>query len=139
MDLKINCKSVAKRRNAIQQITYHYDMPLVTVQDLLTETVKINVAEYKARQENSELLTFLTKEEIEDKGTQGKISFGRIYGERKPNVEKAIQSALECFEDGIVVVFAGDRQLNKLDEKLDLQDGSEITFVRMTMLAGRMW
>lgn len=139
MDLKINCKSVAKRRNAIQQIIYHYDMPLVTVKDLLTETVKMNVAEYENRQENSELLRFLTKEEIEEKGTQGKIGFGRIYGERKPNVEKAIQSSLECFEDGMVVVFAGDRKLSGLDEALDLQDGSEITFVRMTMLAGRMW
>lgn len=139
MELKISCKSVAKRRNTIQSITYQYNLPINTVRDLLTETVKINMTEYEKRQESPEVLRVLSKEEIADKSTQGKIGFGRVYGERKPNMESAIQTALECFEDGIVVVFADEVQLTKLDETLTLHEGSEITFVRMTMLAGRMW
>lgn len=139
MELKISCKSAAKRRSSVQSVSYQYDAPIRTVRDLLTQTVKINVAEYQKRQESSELLHILTKEEIEDKSTQGKIGFGRIYGERKPQLDKAVQTALGCFEDGIAVVFADGKQLLTLDEPLTLHDGSEITFVRMTLLAGRMW
>lgn len=139
MEIKISCKNVAKRRNSIQTISYQYDVPLKTVRDLLTETVKINVAEYEKRQESAEILRILSGEEIADKSTQGKIGFGTIYSERKPKLENAIQTAWKCFEDGIVVVFADGTQLTELEELLALQEGSEVTFVRMTMLAGRMW
>lgn len=139
MEIKISCKNIAKRRNSIQTISYQYDAPLKTVRDLLTETVKINVAEYEKRQESAEVLRILSSEEITDKSMQGKIGFGTIYSARKPRLENAIQTALECFEDGIVVIFADGTQLAGLEEPLALHEGSEVTFVRMTMLAGRMW
>ena len=36
-------------------------------------------------------------------------------------------------------VFLGDRELENLDEKVEFAEGNEITFIRLTMLAGRMW
>lgn len=139
MELKISCKSVAKRRCSIESISYNYQNPIHTVKELLTETVKINISEYNKRQESSELLKVLSKSEIEDKSTTGKIGFERIYGERKPDITEAVKTALECFEDGLVVVFVDGVQILELEEMLSLHEGSEITFVRMTMLSGRMW
>ncbi len=139
MELKISCKSVAQRRCTIESILYRYDNPIQTVRDLIKETVKINISEYNKRQESSELLKVLTKSEIEDKSTTGKIGFGRIYGERKPDIADAIKTAIECFEDGMFVVFVDGEQVSQTDETILLHDGSEITFVRMTMLSGRMW
>ena len=139
MELKISCKSVAKRRCTIRSISYNYENPIHTAKDLLTETVKLNVSEYEKRQESSELLKVLSKSEIEDKSAAGKIGFGRIYGERKPDVEEAVKTALECFEDGLAAVFVDGVQVSELEEVLSLHEGSEITFVRMIMLSGRMW
>ncbi len=139
MNLKISCKNAAKRRCTVQSVIYNYEVPLHTVRDLLTETVKLNILEYKKRQDSSELMKVLSKGEIEDKSTTGKIGFGRIYGERKPDVQKAIETALECFEDGLVVVFVDGEQVGGLNEELTITEGSEVTFVRMTMLSGRMW
>jgi len=139
MELKIHCKSVSKRRNAIQTISYIYEEPIHTVKDLLAETVKINVAAFEERRENAALLKVLTKEEIDDKAEAGKIGFDRIYGDRKPDIKKAVESAIECFQDGLVVIFIEGEQVTKLEEQLTLKDGDEITFVRMTMLSGRMW
>lgn len=71
--------------------------------------------------------------------TTGKVGFGVNYGNKKPDIDKAIQNALECFQDGLVVVFIEGNQFTNEDEPLSLKDGDEITFVRMTMLSGRMW
>ena len=43
------------------------------------------------------------------------------------------------FQDGLFRVFLGDTELTELDEKLELQEGDTVTFIRLTMLAGRMW
>ena len=43
------------------------------------------------------------------------------------------------FQDGLFRVFLGDTELTELDEQLELQEGDTVTFIRLTMLAGRMW
>lgn len=139
MELKISCKSTAKRRNTVQSITCRYDKPIETVRELISETVRINVADYQKRQENVELLNILSGEEIESQKPTGKIGFGRIYGNRPPKPEEAVQTALEAFEDGLVCVFVDGEQKEHLEDRLVLKEGSEVTFVRLTMLAGRMW
>ena len=54
-------------------------------------------------------------------------------------MEKAIENALQIYEDGIYWVFVNGEELGKINDKLDLQENDELTFVRLTMLAGRMW
>ena len=139
MKLKINIKKFSKKQNEITQIEMDYSDGIQTVRELLTETVKIMVTEYKQRVDNGELLSVLTKEQIEDKSVSGKIGFGINYGKKRPDLEKSIQSTLECFEDGIVVLFINGEQVEELDAGIFLKDGDELTFVRMVPLAGRMW
>ena len=55
------------------------------------------------------------------------------------DTEKAVRNALQSFEDGIFRIFADGKELESLQEPVSLQEGSELTFVRLTMLAGRMW
>ena len=139
MKLKINIKKISRKQNEIAQIEMDYPNEIQTVRELLKETVKIMVTEYKQRMNNGELLSVLTQEQIEDKSGSGKIGFGINYGKKRLNLEKSIQSALECFEDGIVVLFINGEQVEELDAGIFLKDGDELTFVRMVPLAGRMW
>lgn len=139
MELKINCKSTAKRRNTVQGISCHYEKPVGTVRELLSETVRIQVAEYQKRRESAELLKILSGEEIEEKKAAGKIGFGCIYGNRPPKPEAAVQTVLDAFTDGLICVFVDGEQKEHLEDTLALKEGSEITFVRLVMLAGRMW
>ena len=41
--------------------------------------------------------------------------------------------------ENIFRIFADGKELESLQEPVSLQEGSEVTFVRLTMLAGRMW
>lgn len=54
-------------------------------------------------------------------------------------MEKARVNAVQCFEDGIYRVFMDGRGLEELDEGIVVTEESVFTFVRLTMLTGRMW
>jgi len=68
----------------------------------------------------------------------GKIG-DEVHGDKKANLEKALDTAYLAFEDGLYCIFINDEQTEKLDDSLNLKDGDILTFIRLTMLAGRMW
>lgn len=139
MKIKINIKKISKRNNLIQSIIYDYPICPDTVNILIEETVKLCVKEYEDRQENSEMIKVLTMHDIEDSSLSGKVSFGRNYGDNKPNLVKAVTNAKQSFQDGIVAIFIDGLQMKNLEDNISLCENSEITFVKMTMLSGRMW
>ena len=53
--------------------------------------------------------------------------------------EKRDSDALLAFEDGLIALFADGKRYEDKEEIMPLHDGSEVTFVRLTFLAGRMW
>ena len=69
----------------------------------------------------------------------GKVSYGEPMDDRKADAEKAVLNALQCFDDGIVALFADGVRYTRREEEIPLKDQSEVTFVRLTFLAGRMW
>ena len=69
----------------------------------------------------------------------GKVSYGEPMDDRKADAEKAVLNALQYFDDGIVALFADGVRYTRREEKIPLKDQSEVTFVRLTFLAGRMW
>ncbi|MBF1704203.1 MAG: hypothetical protein HXO79_04185, partial [Selenomonas sp.] len=49
-------------------------------------------------------------------------------------------NARQSFEDGIYRIFVNGEELGETcDTPVTLKENDEITFVRLTMLAGRMW
>lgn len=137
MHLYINMKQLGKRKNMVDKVAFSYEKAPEDLRELIGETVKICVADYIDRMDRGEAV--LSEEQIEDMSQIGKIAFGIVYGEKKPDVQKAIETAVQGFEDGLFRVFLGDRELENLDEKVEFAEGNEITFIRLTMLAGRMW
>ena len=58
---------------------------------------------------------------------------------RKADAEKAVANALQCFDDGMVALFVDGVRYQKREDVLPLREQSEVTFIRLTFLAGRMW
>lgn len=139
MLIKVNMKRLGKRKAEIEAAVYELENNSQTVKELIKEMVKCCVQSYNERKENSEILKYLTKEEITDQAAGGKVSFGVNYGIKNADYEEAVQNAQLSFEDGIYRIFVGEKELETLDEVLTLKENDLITFVRMTMLSGRMW
>lgn len=139
MQIYIYVKQLGKRKNVVDKKTIRLDQIPGNTAALIAGIVALQVQEYNRRLEQSELLRYLTDEEIESKAATGKINFGVNYNGMPADVEKAVCNALQSFEDGIFRVFADGKELESLEEPVLLKEGSELMFVRLTMLAGRMW
>lgn len=139
MEAKINVKSVSGKKNKITTINISYTKDEISVRELIEETVKYCVEKYNERVENGEVLKALLPQKIEDMATQGKIAFETIYNDKTADVKTATYNAISSFEDGIVAIFADKLRLEKLEETIKLSEIESITFIKLVMLAGRMW
>jgi len=132
MKIIINVKGLSRKK-----VIYQEEVELInkisTTKDLITELVKINVEKFNKKIDDKDILFIMTNEHIAEAARSGKI------GDEKANLEKALDTAYLAFEDGLYCIFINDEQSEKLDDNLSLKDGDILTFIRLTMLAGRMW
>ena len=147
MQIKINVRSASRKKAAILQRSCEYPDRSMTVEEFIAETVRQNVREYNDRKDAVELLRLFSREQsrepieeqLEDMAASGKVSYGEAMDDRKADPEAAVKNAVQCFEDGMVALFADGVRYTKKDESIPLKDQSEVTFVRLVFLAGRMW
>ena len=152
MKIRINVKGASRKKAAIVQMTCDYPDRQMTVEEFLEETVRQNVREYNARKDAAEILRLFSneggkdrplneqfEEHIQNSAASGKVAYGDPMDSRKADEEKAVENALQCFVDGMVALFADGVRYTEREEKMALKELSEVTFIRLTFLAGRMW
>ena len=110
-----------------------------TLRDLIAESVRSCLAAYRARAARGKNPQPLTDEQFDGMREVGKFAFGFHYNEKEPDEAEAIRTAWEAVEDGLVRVFRGNEELTDPDAVLTVNEGDVFTFVRLTMLSGRMW
>ena len=140
MQVQVNVKRIGKRRNAIETKPYEID-GVHDIGTLIAAFVTVEVTRFNERATAGEtVLRYLTNEEVADAATVGKIGFGTDYSGKMQDTAAAIANAHQSFEDGIYRIFINGAEVEgALDTPVTLHENDEITFVRLTMLAGRMW
>lgn len=139
MKIYVHVKTLGRRRPILDRIPREIPEDITSLRIFLTEIVRQEVEMYNRKGEDMQLIPFLTKEELENQAEAGKVGFGRIYSERKADLSKAIENAIQCFEDGTIRIFQNEDELTDLDAPLSIRDEDCFTFMRLTFLAGRMW
>ena len=137
MKIIVNVKGLS-RKKVIHQEEMELKNKISTTKDLITELVKINVEKFNKKIDDKNILSIITNENIAKAARIGKIG-DEVHGDKKANLEKALDTAYLAFEDGLYCIFINDEQTEKLDDSLNLKDGDILTLIRLTMLAGRMW
>lgn len=136
MKIIINVKGLS-RKKVIHQEEVELKNKISTTKDLITKLVKINVEKFNKKIDERDILSIMTNENIAKAARIGKIG-DEVHGDKKANLEKALDTAYLAFEDGLYCIFINDEQSEKLDDSLNLKDGDILTLIRLTMLAGRM-
>lgn len=147
MELNIQIKQVGKRENKIQTAKLILAHKPETVEQLLLYTVSATYHAFQEKQKITEQfeagninpILLLTEEEIEDTAARGKIDFGLLKGNTQITEEEAVDNVLKAFEDGLMAVFIDKSRKEELLEKIELTGNEVITFVKLTMLTGRLW
>ena len=139
MKIYVNVKQIGSRKNYITKEEIKLNKKPSTLRELIELIVIQNVKEFNEGIKNKSMINYLTEEEIENKIESGKISFGEKYNQNRQNVKKAIETAYLAYKDGIFTVFIGETEAGTLDEVIELKEDDILTFIKFTMLAGRMW
>ncbi len=142
--VNINIKQMGKKGRRIKPVPFEYDRCPATAEELIEDTVRIMVKafiEKKKMSVETHVPEALSEETMNSMAEIGKIAFGYIYNENDPDVDKAVATALLAYEDGMVRFFINgeDIEFKKEGTPINLSEGDEVTFVRLAMLAGRIW
>ncbi len=110
-----------------------------TLRELITACVDACIAAYRERAKESQNPAPLSDEDFAGMEALGKFAFGVHYNDKEIDRAKAVATALQAVEDGLVRIFHGEEELTGLDAPLALPEGATLTFIRLTFLTGRMW
>jgi hypothetical protein len=135
-------KQLSKKRAFIQklpiEIEGQYGEPCL-LKELLERIVRQQVTEFNQKRAEKTLFSFFQETEIAQEAETGKVRFGAIYNENQADLEKAIETVLFAFKDGLIAVFIDEVQIEKLEQEIVLQQNTIITFIRLTFLVGSVW
>ena len=136
MKVYISAKQIKKRGN--QVTVYPYELRTVpnSLRQLITILVSDSVEGYNRRLQEEDGNRILTKDDIDDLSQVGKIGFGIPFGSRNADLQDALETAIQGFEDGLYRFFVGEQEIESLDAPLHLQEKDSITIIRLVMLTG---
>lgn len=139
MQVFVKVKALGKRRDVLPPQPYALPDGISSLRELLTAFVETEVERYNGKDTEGPLLVTLSEEEILTQAESGKVGFGRLWSDRKADAERAVKTAIQAFDDGLVRVLMDETELRELDAPLTVPEGAVFTFVRLTFLSGRMW
>lgn len=139
MEILVNIKQIGKKKNKVDKMTFHLDNTPQTVKELIKESVHTCVSEYNDRFRKGEQYRALTEEEIQSMSEVGKIAFGINYGGKEADEAEAVENAVQSYVDGLYRIFIGEEDAGDIDSEIEIGENSEVTFIRLTMLSGRIW
>lgn len=136
MKVYISAKQIKKRGNQVTACPYELRTVPNSLRQLITILVSDSVEGYNRRLQEKEGNRILTKDDIDDLSQVGKIGFGIPFGSRQADLQDALETALQGFEDGLYRFFVGEQEIESLDAPLHLQEEDTISIIRLVMLTG---
>ena len=108
----------------------------LTLRQLIERIVRAEVRAFTQRQEARTFVRVLSEREIEDGRARGRIDPGDSDLGQDVDVEQAIGTALQAFEDGLYMVLLDGREQRDLDAQVFVTEASRVVFLRLAFLAG---
>ncbi|WP_155593728.1 hypothetical protein [Lysinibacillus cavernae] len=132
-------KVIGKKSRKLQKVPFSIDEPVMNLQDLLIQLVTQEVQQYNDKMVAMPLHLCLTDQQLEDAAQYGKIHFGEKKSDSLQSVDRAISTMLQAFKDELFLVLQNEESLDSLTTPLTIQENDVFTFIKLTMLAGRIW
>ncbi|MGN0691229.1 MAG: hypothetical protein ACI4K7_02655 [Oscillospiraceae bacterium] len=139
MNIKVNLKQLGSKKDKLKETDFYLEKVPHTVGELITESVRTCAEAYNMRVRSGERAEPLSEEEISAMSEIGKVAFGINYGGKEADIPEAVENALQSYRDGLFCIFIGEERTGELDEKISLDENNIVTFIKLTMLTGRLW
>lgn len=135
MQLLVNVKRPGKR-SILSAVPFTINSRPETARELISALARACAEAYNARANACGAPSPLADGQIDDMAKLGKIAFGMLSAGAQYCPERAAQTAINAFEDGLFRVFINDSELTPASAPLSLNEGDALTLIRLTMLTG---
>lgn len=144
MEIKVTVKQLGKRHPVLleQKLEIDHHESRISLEDLLKRVVQQQVEAFNAKSfeaEDEDRSKIPNENYLNILTDTGKAGLGSIYNQKRADLEKAQENAIQAFEDGIFVVFYNDQPIENITHIIDLSLQHTFTFIRLTFLAGSYW
>lgn len=144
MEIKVTVKQLGKKHPVLseQKLEIDHHESRISLEDLLKRVVQQQVKAFNAKSfeaEDEDRSKIPNENYLNILTDTGKAGFGSIYNQKRADLEKAQENAIQAFEDGIFVVFYNDQPIENITYIIDLSLQHTFTFIRLTFLAGSYW
>jgi hypothetical protein len=109
---------------------WEFELPKITLRELLRSRVAREVESYNTNR--PEIFQGLVQPEESERILNGY----RLQRERPLDAQQQYERALRAFQANAFVVLAGGRQIESLDEEIDLETAGEVEFLKLVPLVG---
>jgi len=106
--------------------------PVNTLGTLLYILTQKGLTEAQTLKENYAL----SDSEIAAQAEEGRIRFAENYGKNHDTIAKAMERTKQAYDDGLFRVFINDEEVTEWNAPIILCQGTEVVFLRLTMLTG---
>ena len=144
MEIKVTVKQLGRKHPVLSEQKLeiaHYENT-ISLEHLLQLVVQQQVESFNAKSfelEDENLSKIPQENYLNILTDTGKVGFGSIYNQKRADLRKAQENAIQAFEDGMFAVFYNDEQLENLTQIIDLNLQYTFTFIRLTFLSGSYW
>jgi hypothetical protein len=146
MPITVEVKSRVMGNTAedLDPILLHVFEERIPLSELIARTVAEQISQLQAqrRLDAARIAAMLNRQYLTDVDIQVQAEHGSVKLPGKAgtvpviNVPHEVRKALDAFAAGTFLVYCGGRQLTRLDEELDFQAQTTVTFLRVTPLIG---
>ena len=138
MRVKVSSKVPGANGDILPEVLVDLEADVTTAGELIRRAVQEQVrllSSDAARGRRALDRQYLSTEDIRAQAAAGVVRMpARVSAER--DTAEEVERAQRAFERNVFALFAGGRQLRRLDEVIVLRLGEPVVFVRLTPLAG---
>jgi hypothetical protein len=107
----------------------------ISARELIRERVYQEVQDFN-RQQNQEVFRGLVQPTETERVLNGQRPEFRMKQHREIDWKEQFDKAIDSFQANGFFILVGDRQVDSLDEKFEIDTQTQVSFVRLTMLVG---
>ncbi|KQM62566.1 hypothetical protein [Chryseobacterium sp. Leaf201] len=144
MEIKVTVKQLGRKHPVLaeQSIEIAHHESHISLEHLLQRVVQQQVTAFNTKSfelEDEDLSKIPQENYLNILTDTGKVGFGSIYNQKRADLQKAQENAIQAFEDGMFAVFYNDEPIESLTQIIDLNLQYTFTFIRLTFLSGSYW
>ena len=115
----------------INEFSLEFLTERITVRELIRSRVYQEVKDHNARQNQTEFRGL-----VQPTGAERTLNGYRLKQPRPIDWQEQFDKAIDAFEKNQILILVNDRQMESLEEEMEVGPKTNVSFLRLTLLVG---